>query len=201
MSTNYYIRKKPSKEQIAELKKLIDLSAKGEEFNTILSKAHKLYDLPDKWDASDNWGVLHIGHRSAKWKFTWCPNLITINSSYMNENNEYVTKFEHKTRYPLTKQGIHDFIMNDNYVVVNEYNEILDKKEFLEMAFNWEPDGYDSVSYIKASAENSMISSSLAWSFSREQEPFKELGYTFELQNQTDFESDGLRFTIFEDFI
>ena len=200
MSTNYYIRKKPSKDQIEELKHLIDLSAEGKAFREIKQIICNLYDLPEKWD-KDSWGVLHLGLRTGGWKFLWCANLIYINQSYMKDGEFIHMPYKYETRYPLTKQGIRDFVMDDNHVVVDEYGDILDKEEFLEMAFNWNPDGYDSLSYAKATEEDMSISSSSSWSFSKEQEPFKKLGFTFISPRQTDFESDGLRFNIFENFM
>lgn len=201
MSTNYYIRKKPTKDQIKNLKNLIDLSIKdGSNFKTILNEAHKLYDLPDEYaDDINEWGVLHIGHRECDWKFSWLPNLIKINQSYIDENRNFVhMPNKYKERYPLTKQGIRDFIMNDNYVIVNEYDEILDKDEFLDMAFNWYPNGYNSISYHQRALMNPNY---VPYSWAKDQEPFKTLGFTFSEKWQTDFESDGLRFTIFTNFL
>ena len=111
-----------------------------------------------------------------------------IRRSY--ENHNYVEKHEYRLRYPLTKQGITDYIMRDDIVVINEYGEVQDKEEFLDMAFNWFPDGLDS----------STSGSNNYWCFTKEQEPFKELGFTFSNDFQSDFISDGLRFSIFDDF-
>ena len=84
--------------------------------------------------------------------------------------------------------------MRDDIVVIDEYDEIQDKKEFLEMAFNWEPDGWDSLEY------NDEYPYKYHNSFHKEQEMYKELGYMFYTRYQTDFFNDGLRWTIFNNF-
>lgn len=110
------------------------------------------------------------------------------------KDGEYVSKYKYEYRYPLTKQGLTYFIMQDDIVVIDEYDEIQDKKEFLEMAFNWEPDGWDSLEY------NDEYPDKHHYSFSKEQEMYKELGYMFYTRYQTDFFNDGLRWTIFDNF-
>lgn len=190
MSTNYYLRHLPKEQQIEELKAMIDSSKDGKNFKDILYKAEEMYSTPDEYGDPESWGVLHIGKRSTGWKFQWCPNIIKKNCSYIDETGTYRTKYEYKYRYPLSKQGLTDFIMRPDILVINEYNEILDKEEFLEMAFNWYLDGMNSISY----------NSGYAWNFQKEQEPFKELGFRFQSNSQSDFESDGLRWCIFKDF-
>ena len=110
------------------------------------------------------------------------------------KDDEYVSKYEYEYRYPLTKQGLTDFIMQDDIVVIDEYDEIQDKTEFLETAFNWEPNGWDSLEY------NDEHPDKHHYSFSKEQEIYKELGYMFYTMYQTDFFNDGLRWTIFNNF-
>lgn len=190
MSTNYYLRHLPKDQQIEELKAMIDSSKDGKNFKDILYKVEEMYSTPDEYCDSEPWGVLHIGKRSDGWKFQWCPNIIKKNCSYIDETGTYQAKYEYKYRYPLTKRGLTDFIMRPDILVINEHDEILDKKEFLEMAFNWCLDGMDSISY----------NSGYTWNYQKEQEPFKELGFRFKSNSQSDFESDGLRWSIFKDF-
>lgn len=192
MGTNYYLHKKPTEEELISLKETIDETVNGTHFKEVLSAAHLLFDQPESndIDSIEGWGKLHIGKRSNGWKFDWCPNIIKMNLSYIDENHNYVEKHEYRLRYPLTKQGITDYIMRDDIVVINEYGEVQDKEEFLDMAFNWFPNGLDS----------STSGSNNSWSFTKEQEPFKELGFSFSNDFQSDFISDGLRFSIFDDF-
>ena len=193
MSTNYYLRHKPTYKQINELTDLIRSTKNGEHFEEVIDMVNKIYREPDEYDQTEDWGKLHIGKRSCGWKFQWCPNIIKKNVSYMKDD-EYVSKYEYEYRYPLTKQGLTDFIMQDDIVVIDEYDEIQDKKEFLEMAFNWEPNGWDSLKY------NAKYPDKYHYSFSKEQEIYKELGYMFCTGYQTDFFNDGLRWTIFNNF-
>lgn len=195
MSTNYYLRHKPTDEQIRDLKTLIDMSRDGSSFTTILEMVNTMYREPDEYDIRLDFGVLHLGKRSAGWKFQWCPNIIKKNCSFTDRNGNYVTRYEYAYRYPLTKQGVRDFIMDDAHVVVNEYNEIIDKEKFLEMAFNWCPDGMDSTKFTCSTS-----SSSVRFDMSDNQEKFKQLGYEFNDIYQTDFENDGLRWMVFDNF-
>ena len=147
MSTNYYLRHKPSFTQINELTDLIRSTKDGEHFQEVIDMVNKIYGEPDEYDQSKDWGKLHIGKCSSGWKFQWCPNIIKKDVSYM-EDDEYITKYEYEYRYPLTKQGLTEFIMRDDIVVVDEYDEVQDKQEFLDMAFNWDVDGWDSFEHI-----------------------------------------------------
>ena len=192
MSTNYYLRHKPTFGQINELTDLIRSTKNGEHFKEVIDMVNKIYGEPDEYDQTNEWGKLHIGKRSRGWKFQWCPNIIKHNMSYM-EDGEYIPKYEYEYRYPLTKQGLTDFIMQDDIVVIDEYNEVQDKVEFLEMAFSWYPDGYDSRSY--DSETNFKL-----YDFSKEQEKYKSLGFEFQSAYDTDFINDGLRWTIHENF-
>lgn len=191
MSTNYYLQHRPTDTQIDDLIKLVNSTKNGVNFKEVINLVHEMYDEPDEWvDAPDIFGRLHIGKRSRGWKFQWCPNIIRHNVSYM-DNGLYVSKYEYELRYPLTKQGLTDFIMRDDIVVINEYNEVQDKKEFLEMAFSWYPDGYDSRSYDRESR---------LYNFSKDQEKYKSLGFEFQSAYDTDFINDGLRWTILGNF-
>lgn len=193
MSTNYYLRHKPTFGQINELTDLIRSTKNGEHFKEVIDMVNKIYGEPDEYDHPEEWGKLHIGKRSNGWKFQWCPNIIKHNMSYM-EDGEYVPKYEYKYRYPLTKQGLTDFIMQDDVVVIDEYYEVQDKAEFLEMAFNWDVDGWDSLTY------NAEHPYSYRYDFYKEQEKYKKLGYTFSTGYQTDFFNDGLRWSIWDEF-
>lgn len=193
MSTNYYLRHKPSFTQINELTDLIHSTKDGEHFQEVIDMVNKIYGEPDEYNQSTEWGKLHIGKRSGGWKFLWCPNIIKKNVSYM-DNDELTSKYEYEYRYPLTKQGLTDFIMQDNIVIVDEYDEIQDKKKFLEMAFNWNVDGWDSLKYSDEHSDPYRYNSY------KDQEKYRKLGYTFSTRYQTDFFNDNLRWSIFDDF-
>lgn len=190
MSTNYYLQHRPTDTQIDDLITLVKSSKDGKHFKDIINLVHEMYDEPNEYDQSKEWGKLHIGKRSRGWKFQWCPNIIKHNMSCM-EYGKYIPKYEYEFRYPLTKQGLTDFIMKDDIVVIDEYNEVQDKVEFLEMAFSWYPDGYDSHSY---------NSETKLYDFSKDQEKYKSLGFEFQSAYDTDFFNDGLRWTIHENF-
>ena len=89
MSTNYYLRHKPSFTQINELTDLIRSTKNGEHFSEVIDMVHKIYGEPDVYDETNEWGKLHIGKRSCGWKFQWCPNIIRKNVSFM-EYGEYI---------------------------------------------------------------------------------------------------------------
>lgn len=191
MSTNYYLRHLPSEEQINKLKTLIDESCNGNNFDEILEMSNSLYREPDEFNSNlEDFGILHIGKRSNGWQFLWCPNIIKINESYIDNEGNYVQKYSYKYRYPLTRQGLMDFVYRDDIVVVDEYNEIWDKNAFFEMTFNWCIDGMTYIDY-----------DSREWPMVDYQEKFKKLGYEFSNQYQNDFKNDGLRWSIYDDFI
>ena len=122
-----------------------------------------------------------IGHRAGGWKFSWYPFNIYL--------------------YDLTRKGIEDLIYREDIIVYNEYGEVEDKKEFLDMAFNWDVDGWDSNSYREEHPNETHW-----WSMADRQYKCTKhlmlLGHNvkpvFKNIYQTDFENDGLRWTILE---
>lgn len=185
MSTSYYLKRKPSMAEINELKSLIDTTINGENYREVLNMVQDIYGTADH--NSDKFGEILIGHRAAGWQFAWAPNLIT--EFVRNEDDQIVPVYH--TLYPLTKQGILDFIMNDQYIIVDEYGQVQDKVSFMEMALNWEKRGYDCNLYYKEYPNRVRLT------MTNDQEPFKKLGYQFDNIYQSDFKSDGLRFNIF----
>ena len=196
MGTNYYLRHKPSREDLMELITMIDHSKSGHYFNQIIRKVHELYDEYNEFKDGDgvDWGVLHLGKRSGGWKFQWCPNLIRrVEIDNTKKGGERIKTY-YEFRYPLTRDGIKEFIMKKDVEIFDEYGQKCDKTEFLEMAFSWYPKGLDSVSYAKKDPR--------AYKFDQreEQEKYKKLGFGFTEDYQSDFESDGLRWSILDDF-
>lgn len=88
-------------------------------FNTIPT-----HDSDYSWEYDSPWseftdGIkIHLGKRSMGWRFCW--------------------NF-HKNHYYTNKAELIKFVKSGR--VVNEYGEELTADEFLEMAFNWCPDG------------------------------------------------------------
>ena len=50
MSTNYYLRHKPTDKQIDELTDLIRSTKNGEHFDEVIDMVNKIYRQPDKYD-------------------------------------------------------------------------------------------------------------------------------------------------------
>ena len=114
------------------------------------------------------------------------------------ETKEFVPVWKYDQVYPLTKQGITEFVMRDDVIIYDEYGEQEDPKEFLEMAFSWgKESGYTSKTYEDSQERSSFRS--YYWSekyqralWSEKDEMWLDLGYNVEYY---DFESDGLRFS------
>ena len=175
MGTNYYLRIKPKKEELAKLKQLIDSDADPSE---ILSTTTALFgDVSFDYSTRKlTGGRLHLGKRSGGWKFLWNPNWYF--------NNGIVNKF-----YDLTKESIKAFIDNPNNIVIDEYNVKQDKEAFWEMALNWEqPDGFDYASYIASEKPKNVFADSAKSEF------WDMQGFETDIYG-VDFYSDGLRFS------
>lgn len=140
--------------------------------------------------------MLHLGKCSRGWKFQWCANIIEENRYIVLENGSYIKRHKYRCRYPLTKEGITNFIMQENLEVVDEYGDIQNKREFLEMSFNWCPTG------LLPSDETDTY----FWDYSSYQEKFKQLGkfgqLGIEFKSPADYSfiNDGLVWIIFDDF-
>lgn len=191
MGTNYYLRRKPLLEQREELKRLIDESASCVNFSRIKEMVDVMYG--DLTEYNRDGAVIHLGKNSGGWKFLWNPNIVMRNmGTYDAEKKEYIDNWQALKLYDLTKESIRKFVMDDNYVLFDEYGKWEDKEEFLEFAFN--KDGLDSLEYQKE------YPSEKAWSEVERQKMWIDLGYTFDNIYQSDFYSDGLRFSTSVEF-
>ena len=161
MGTNFYARIIPSQERKEKVKKLIDEN----NFNA-------------KDEINDLFQEIHIGKRSAGWKFLWNSNL---------DKPDVYKK--------LTKKSIGEFLHRPDVKIYNEYNEgPIDPDEFMDMAVNWCTDGYDAKIYDKKHGGNSW------WRLTPlEVKLFNEKGYKIDSYD-SDFYSDGLRFSTSFDF-
>jgi len=84
------------------------------------------WDQISPWDEFTQDNSVHLGKRSGGWKFCW--------------------NF-HKDKYYSTKQELINFIREGR--VVDEYGKEWKSDEFLEMAFNWDPEGWDTETYYR----------------------------------------------------
>lgn len=199
MGTNFYARIIPKQE---DKQKLIEAINK-DQFDVITNLSRKIYSDSDSYDVN---GIIHLGKRSGGWKFLWNPNVRRHIVGRIDETKEYHKdniKWEYEYLYPLTKQGISDFLHRDDVVIVSEYyndedpiyngdEDKLTADEFLEMAFNWgKEDGWDSNGYKKYQIEKGKRY--YDYSNSERDEMWESLGY--KVNNGCDFYSDGLRFS------
>ena len=156
MGTNYYIRNK-----IEEINK------------DLIKKVKRIGG--DTYDVSGfDW--IHIGKFSGGWRFCWNPNL-GIKKRY---GKIIVTQL-----YPLNREGIWNFILDENIILASEYGNVIDnKEEFLEWAFKSEG---------LWSGNSNTVSS---YDCSLRQQMWKDLGYTFSSKNDFDLEIDNIIFSI-----
>lgn len=195
MGTNYYARIIPKEE---EKNQLIN-SIVNNKFNEIEDLASELYGKRNEYTRKGN--VIHLGKRSCGWKFLWNPNVIKYHDGYMDpETKDYVDVIKYDYVYPLTKQGITEFVMREDVIIYDEYNERQDPKEFLDMAFSWgQPNGWTGKTYEEDPKNELSHYRNYYWSkkyqrgmHTENDEMWFDLGYIVEYY---DFEADGLRFS------
>lgn len=206
MSTNFYARIKPSKEAKEALKGAIDI-----DFYKAIEDLYKEMYGSLEYDYADEMfkgGYVHLGKRSCGWKFLWNPNIAVKHNGHMetikhsdgSEERAYkVDPSELVYFYPLTKKGIKSFIDNKNVEIYDEYGDKQDKEEFWNMALKWgfekEDKGWDADGYEKEYPNESR--------FVCDSELIRVLrssGYKFTSSTNSDFYSDGLRFSTSTEF-
>ena len=129
MGTNFYARRIiPSEDDRIVIGGYIDSADMEEAIESDVSE----FDSIDQYVNEGN--EVHLGKRSAGWKFLWNPNVYRMNDSW------------HFT-YLLTKQGIADFLKQEGMVITDDYGKTYEPDEFLTMAFNWCVDGLDNKEY------------------------------------------------------
>ena len=187
MGTNYYARLMPKEED----KEMIMNAIIDNNVNKVKDIAKTLCSQRD--DAHPNGHIIHLGKRSSGWKFLWNPNVIKIRLGRMGKDSIY--HYEHL--YSLTLEGIKNFIMQENVVIYDEYDQTWNKEAFLSMALNWgtDNDGYDSKTYEDSKNPSYPLH---YWSErhqryvrSSEEEMWLDLGHNVLYY---DFYSDNLRF-------
>lgn len=185
MSTNYYARIIPKEE---DKQKLLD-AINNNQYDIIVDLASELYGNRNEYTRKGN--VIHLGKRSCGWKFLWNSNVIQYCDGYVDEKTkEFIPVYKFNKVYPLTKEGISNFVMREDVIIYDEYNELQPKQKFLDMAFSWgQPNGLTSKEY----QENPKYNAGRYYPIDeRDAKKWKDFGVKVEYY---DFESDGLRFS------
>ena len=123
MGTNFYARIIPSEQDIKSFICSDDIE-----------DAIEAGDVKSMTEYVKKGNQIHLGKRSGGWKFVWNPNVFKINRRW-------------RYTYPLTKQGITDFLNQEGMMITDEFGKTYEPDEFLEMAFNWCPNGLDAKKY------------------------------------------------------
>lgn len=196
MSCNYYARIIPSKERKKELCEAIEAN----DFPLIQQLTDKMYGrLERDFDNELIDGEVHLGEASGGWKFLWNPNVYVVRNGHMEDVNgsrRYVPDPDTPLYlYPLTKQGLHDFIFRDDVLIYDEYSKLKDKEEFWQKALAYgQENGWDAAGYEKEYLNHIYpVTGELT-------DLLKAEGYQFTSMSNSDFYSDGLRFAGFTDF-
>ena len=122
MGTNFYARIIPSKSRKEKLKKMIDENC----FDDIKDEIADIYNLSDQWN--ENHGKIHLGKRSAGWKFLFNPN--------------------YERYYPLTKEGLLKFLKRDDVIIHTEYFSFRENDEYSKYEYVDDPDSYHGKNYL-----------------------------------------------------
>ena len=196
MGTNYYARIIPSKERKQELYDAIEAN----DFYLIGQLTAEMYGRLEKSYENNGLigGEVHLGKLSSGWKFLWDPNVYVVRNGHMEDVNGsrmYVPDPDTPLYlYPLTKQGLHDFIFREDILIYDEYEELQDKEEFWQMAFSYGQEGWDAAGYEKEYPRHIYPVTGELTNLLRSE------GYKFTSSSNSDFYSDGLRFAGFTDF-
>ena len=133
MGTNYYripsademrIRHENLKERVENLFWINDPVLIERGFSTIKGKNE--FETINCWEEFTQDTSVHLGKRSAGWKFCW--------------------NF-HKNKHYSNKEELFAFIRSGR--VIDEYGTEFTADEFIEMAMTWCPDGWDTQTYYK----------------------------------------------------
>ena len=113
MGTNFYARIIPSEKDKQELIDAIN----NDNPDLIEELTQKLYGARNEYSGIG--ARIHLGKRSGGWKFLWNPNVVKV---WDNDLGEYIHDFV----YRLTKDGITSFVMREDVVITDEYDEVQD---------------------------------------------------------------------------
>lgn len=183
MGTNYYARIIPSKARKSKLKQAID----EDRFDLIKELYNEMYSESNKYEEGS---VIHLGKRSAGWKFLFNPN--------------------YERYYKLTKKSLMEFLSRPDIIIYSEYCDINNNKysndpdknnslwtpqQFMDMATHW---GYDNNAWDGESYEKWELDKNPNYQgYERygdrcNEKIWKEKGYNPSYYN---FYSDGLRWS------
>jgi hypothetical protein len=203
MGTNYYIRRKVDEEKRKELIQLItenDLSNSEK----IKYLSEELYGKAEFINSEESLVgcEIHIGKKSRGWKFLWEHHLYEVRHGHIvekevNPGHKLIRYVEDpSTLYSLygdlTKESIRKFVMDDDNELFDECGERCNKEAFLDMAFNSE--GLDSKEYEKECPPRRRYVND-----DDTMKPLKMAGLKIS-NKDSDFYSDGLRFSVHHDF-
>ena len=203
MGTNFYAKIIPTKERKESLKKLID----DNNFHDIREQVIQMYDSFKPLNMEDEiQGEIHLGKRSAGWRFLWNPNIYMIRQGHTEWTEHEGGRSGHWIQepsiayyvYPLTRKGIKAFIDREDIEIYDEYGDKQDKEGFWKEALGWTAwnghEAWDADSYDKEYPNEKHFS------WENEYTDFLEsLGYKLS-KYKSDFYSDGLRFSTTTDF-
>ena len=200
MGTNYYARVIPTKERKKELYDAIEAN----DFRLVEKLTAEMYGSI-RMEYGEDYvigGVVHLGKRASGWKFSWNPNVFVVRHGHLEDTPHGRAWVEEPSTaiyvYPLTKQGIKEFIDRKDVLIYDEYEELQDKEEFWKMALEWGyedgNEGWDAAAYEKERPNHHYaITGELTDLLISE-------GYEFTSWTHSDFYSDGLRFAGFTEF-
>ncbi len=210
MGTNYYAKIIPSIEDKEELKRAIDVN----DIPKIEKLTDKMYGRI-QYDASSErivGGEVHLGKRSAGWKFLWNPNMFIKPIGHLEEievepgykHSIWIKDSEECVKlYELTKESIKEFIDREDVDIYDEYHEKQDKAEFFNMALHWgygkDDEGWDGGTYADSPINDNLNLRSGSYYKTRYAEFIEKCGYELNKCN-TDFYSDGMRFSTSREF-
>jgi len=128
MGTNFYriptaVEMENRKNRLQSQIRKMDISPRAVNQNFSVENPNS-WDRYNPWDEFTQDTLIHLGKRSGGWKFTW--------------------NF-HDDKYYSDKESLEKFVRSGR--VVDEYGAEISPDEFLEMAYNWCPDGWDTQTY------------------------------------------------------
>lgn len=203
MGTNYYCYKIPTHKKKEEICNLV----MNDEWDKATDEIYNIQGAFKIEDGKPFGGQIHLGKASGGWKFLWNPNIWIIRNGHLEikKDSENSTSYEYIEDpdtyhyiYPLSKEGIWNFINQLDVEIRDEYGEILDKEEFFEMAINWTTwrgkEAADAESYHKEHPNERFYNIDTEYKRALKAEGFDVTEYS-------DFYSDGLRFATYNEFL
>ena len=212
MGTNFYARIIPTLEKKEELKKAVD----DNDTSKIDKLFNELYGYVEYDSTCDKLvgGKVHLGKRSAGWKFLWNPNLFIKVKGHLEKNEvengheryRWIKDGEECVKvYDLTKKAIKEFIDREDVEIYDEYGEKQDKEDFFNMAITWgygENDkGWDGETYGDDPINDEIRSANKYGIYNKTSFAtfIENCGYKLN-KYYSDFYSDGMRFSTSREF-